>query len=154
SGSIIAFTTIVFGLFLYAADRWGRQSRCVEDMTIRHAFIIGMAQVIAIVPGTSRSGITMAAARMLGYDRENAARFSMVLSIPTIIAAGALTTVTLLSVEGATVPRDALAAAGLAFVAALLAIGGLMAWVRRASFTPFVIYRLVLGSVLLVALYA
>lgn len=154
SVGVIAATTTGFGILLYIADARGSQARTVADMSPGHAAIIGIAQAFALIPGTSRSGITMTAARMLGYDRESAARFSMLLSIPTILAAGGLATVqVLLAGEGETLGWDALIAAGLAFVAAFLTIGGLMAWVRRASLTPFVIYRLVLGGVLLFVLY-
>lgn len=155
SVGVIAATTIGFGILLYIADARGSQTRTVAQMNLTHAAIIGIAQAFALIPGTSRSGITMTAARMLGYDRESAARFSMLLSIPTILAAGGLATVqVMLAGEGETLGWDALIAAGLAFVAAFLTIGGLMAWVRRASLTPFVIYRLVLGGALLLVLYA
>lgn len=155
SVGVIAAATIGFGILLYIADARGGQTRTVAEMSPRHAAIIGVAQAFALIPGTSRSGITMTAARMLGYDRESAARFSMLLSIPTILAAGGLAAVqVILAGEGETLGWDALLAAGLAFVAAFLTIGGLMAWVRRASLTPFVIYRLLLGGVLLFVLYA
>lgn len=109
-----------------------------------------MAQALALVPGVSRSGITMTAALLLGQKRPEAARFSLLLSILTTAAAGTLGAVDLAQSQDAALQADAMIAGGLAFVSAFLAIAGLMAWLRRASLTPFVIYRLFLGAVLAV----
>lgn len=150
SGLLIATTTIVFGIVLWFADRGAeRYDRELDQMTLRDAIIIGLAQVLAILPGTSRSGITMTAGLFLRFSRTESARFSMLLSIPTIAAAGLLATLDLLESGDATLQADALWAAFLAFVAALCAIWGLMKWLQTSSFTPFVIYRLVLGAFLL-----
>lgn len=150
SGLLIATTTIVFGIVLWFADRDAeRHDRELDQMTLRDAIVIGLAQVLAILPGTSRSGITMTAALFLRFSRTESARFSMLLSIPTIAAAGLLATLDLLESGNATLQADALWAALLAFIAALGAIWGLMKWLRTSSFTPFVIYRLVLGAFLL-----
>ena len=102
-----------------------------------------------MIPGTSRAGITMTAARALGYERADAARFSMLLSMPTIFAAGSLIGYRLYRAGDMELGLDAAIAAGLAFITALCAIGLMMAWLRRASFTPFVIYRVALGGGLL-----
>ena len=118
-------------------------------MTLGHALFIGVAQVLALVPGTSRAGITMTAARALGYERTEAARFSMLLSMPTIIAAGALIAYKLYSAGDAALGAAAVAAAALAFASALGTLGLMMAWLRSASFTPFVVYRVALGGYLL-----
>ena len=125
----------------------------MEAMTWRHALLIGLAQCLALIPGTSRAGITMTAALFLGYQRAEAARFSLLLSIPTTAAAGCLIGLQLWKGGDLALQTDALLAAGFAFIAAWLAIGGMMAWLRRASFTPFVFYRLFLGVSLLVWLY-
>jgi undecaprenyl-diphosphatase len=116
--------------------------------------LIGLAQVFALIPGTSRSGITMTAARGFGFERREAARFSMLLSIPVIIAAGALQAVALYDSGDAALTASAAIGALLAFVTALGAIGFLMRWLANASFTPFVVYRVMLGVVLLVWAYA
>ena len=150
---IIAWATIIFGVLLYVADRVGMTLRRMEHMTWGAAMTIGFAQVLALIPGTSRSGITMTAARMLGFERADAARFSMLLSIPVILAAGLLAGIDLYQAGDANLTSAALVAGGLAFVAAYIAIWGLMAWLRRASFTPFVIYRLALGAGLLIWIY-
>lgn len=151
--SVIGWTTLIFGLVLYATDRYGLQFRRINRMGVGAALAIGMAQVLALVPGTSRSGITISAARMLGYDRREAARFSMLLSIPTIIAAGGLTAKDLLESGDLALQTDAVFALGLSFVTALIAIAAMMGWLRRATFTPFVIYRIALGLVLLAWAY-
>mgnify|MGYP006265890049 CR=1 FL=1 len=153
SVEIIAWTTISFGLLLYAADRWFPAARSMADLPYGDALIIGIAQVLALMPGTSRSGITMTAARFLGYTRPEAARFSLLLSIPTIAAAGLLLGYDLYRLENARLTRDALIAGVLAFFAALAAIALMMRWLRTASFTPFVIYRLILGFALLLYVY-
>jgi undecaprenyl-diphosphatase len=153
SEEVVAWTTIVFGVALWLADRYGGHLRKLGALTLPHALVVGLAQALALVPGTSRSGITMTAARMLGYERTDAARFSMLLSIPTIIAAGTLVTRDLIAAGDVVLGADAALAAILSFAAALIAIAALMRWLRTASFTPFVVYRLVLGVGLLVWLY-
>jgi undecaprenyl-diphosphatase len=150
---VIAWTTIGFGLLLWLADRMGMTVRRVEHMAGGEAFVIGLAQVLALVPGTSRSGITMTAARFLGYERAEAARFSLLMAIPAILAAGGLAGFELYESGDTKLGLDALIAGGFAFLAALLAIALLMGWVRRASFTPFVVYRLLLGILLLAGIY-
>jgi undecaprenyl-diphosphatase len=147
--NVIAWATLGFGLVLWITDKAGMTLRRVEHLGLSDAVIIGLAQVLALIPGTSRSGITMSAARMLGMERTDAARFSMLLSIPTIIGAGALTGYDLYRSGDARLTTDAIMAAGLSFVTALIAISILMAWLKRSSFTPFVIYRIILGVGLL-----
>lgn len=150
---VIATTTIVFGLLLGLADRRGPQPGAHgAALTLGIALIIGCAQVLALVPGTSRSGITITVALLLGLARPEAARFALLLAIPTTAAA------TLLGgweiAQGSegfeAQPMQALLAAALAMVSAYFAIAWLMRFVRRASFMPFVYYRLALG----VALFA
>jgi undecaprenyl-diphosphatase len=111
--------------------------------------MIGLAQVLALVPGTSRAGITMTAARALGISREDAARFSLLLSIPTITAAGALEGFVLYQQGNAALTGAAVTGMALSFVTALAAIALMMAWLRRATFRPFVVYRVILGVILL-----
>ncbi|MEQ8195310.1 MAG: undecaprenyl-diphosphate phosphatase [Rhodospirillales bacterium] len=150
---VIAWTTLGFGILLYIADKLGMTVRRIEHLRIGDAVIIGIAQVLALVPGTSRSGITMTAARIVGMERPDAARFSMLMSIPAILGAGTLKTLELIERGDAQLTSAALTAGGLAFVAALIAIAALMAWLKRASFTPFVIYRILLGGGLLALSY-
>ena len=151
--ALIAWTTLGFGLLLYAADRLGLRVRRVEHMTIGAALIIGCAQILALVPGTSRSGITMTAARFLGFERTEAARFSLLLSIPVIIGAGTLAGADLYRMGSVEMNTVTVLAILFSFVSALIAIAVMMRWLRRASFTPFVIYRICLGAGLLYWVY-
>lgn len=150
---LIMVTTAVFGALLWIADRRAdRAEGIIDGLSWRDAAMIGAAQALALVPGVSRSGITMTMALLLGQRRPEAARFSLLLSIPTTAAAGFLGAMDLFGTQDAALRTDALIAGGLAFVSALAAIAGLMAWLRRASFTPFVIYRLMLAGVLVAML--
>lgn len=155
--TVIAWTTLGFGLVLLAADRIGATTHRLDRMTAGQALVVGLAQVLSLVPGTSRAGITITAARLLGYERREAARFAMLLSIPTILAAGALAAYDIYRTSslgpGLGLGLDALIAALLAFLAALAAIAGMMRWLRRATFTPFVVYRILLGGGLLAWIY-
>ena len=153
SAEVIAWTTLIFGLLLYFADRVGLTVRRIEHITLVQAGVIGLSQVLALIPGTSRSGITMTAARIFGYERSEAARFSMLLSIPAILGAGTLAGIDLYILGDLELTMSALMAMGLAFVSALLAIAIMMAWLRRASFTPFVIYRILLAGALFWLIY-
>lgn len=149
---IVAWNAVIFGILLYVADVVGKRTKVMEDMTLSPALVIGVAQAMAIIPGTSRSGITMTAARFLGYERAEAARFSFLLGIPAIAAAGAFTALELIE-TGGKIPADALKAAGLTFFAALAAIALLMAIVKRYGFFMFMVYRLILAFVLFGLLY-
>nr|WP_221238366.1 undecaprenyl-diphosphate phosphatase [Roseospira visakhapatnamensis] len=150
---VIAWATLVFGLLLGIADRVGMTVRRVEHMRLLDALVLGLAQALALVPGTSRSGVTMTAARFLGFERPDAARFSMLMSIPTLTAAGVLLGLDLYRLDDWRITQEALVAGALALVSALVAMAGLMAWLRRAGFMPFVIYRVVLGLALLGIVY-
>ena len=147
--AVIAWTTIVFGIVLYIADRSTLTLRRIEHMTFTAGLLIGLAQILALIPGTSRSGITMTAARFHGFERVEAARFSLLLSIPAILGAGSLAGYDLYRSGNAVLGYTALVGAALAFGTALGAIVLMMGWLKRASFTPFVVYRVVLGSALL-----
>ncbi len=153
SVQVIGWTTLGFGLVLFVADRFFMTLRRIDQMTLGGAVAIGLAQVLALVPGTSRSGITMTAARILGFERRDAARFSMLMSIPAIAAAGVLKGAELYRSGDAQLTSDAAIVAVLSFGIAIAAIALLMAWLRRASFTPFVVYRIGLGVGLLVWVY-
>lgn len=150
---VIGWATLGFGLLLWVVDRAGMTVRRIEHLSYAGALFIGCSQILALIPGTSRSGITMTAARLLGFERAEAARFSMLLAIPAILAAGTLAGIDLYEAGDAQLTADAFIAAGLALVAALIAIVLMMGWLRRASFLPFVLYRIALGAGLLVWVY-
>ena len=145
---IVAWNAIIFGILMYLADRYGPSKYTMEEITLKSAMLIGVAQAIAIIPGTSRSGITMTAGRALGMTRPEAARFSFLLGLPAIAAAGVLVLSEAVA-EGQTISSEAWLAALLTFFAALAAIAFLMALVKRMSFVPFVVYRILLGIFLL-----
>ncbi len=146
---VIAWTTLGFGILLMITDQIGMTLRRIEHLGIGDVLVIGMAQTLALIPGTSRSGICMTAARVLGMERSDAARFSMLLSIPAIMGAGTLKGYDLWKSGDAALTSDAIVGAGMSFITALIAIALMMAWLRRATFTPFALYRVALGVVLL-----
>lgn len=152
--TVIGWTMLVFGIILWLADRYGTHAAGLGDMRLIDALLIGLAQVLALIPGTSRSGITMSMGRALGFKRDEAARFSLLLAIPTIAAAGLLATKEIIELGELSIGRDAIIGAILAGLSAWLAIWAMMGWLRRASFTPFVIYRVILGLILLAIAYS
>lgn len=149
SPRLIACTMSVFGVALYFADRYGPKKLTVGEMTFGRALFVGAAQVLAIVPGVSRSGITVTAARLAGVKREDAARFSMLLSIPTIGAAGGYGLLRFLS-DPSVAEEGRLVLFGMfvSFAGGLAAVWFLMNWVKKASFAVFAVYRILLGAVL------
>ena len=149
SVTVIGWTMLLFGILLYWADQRGGDGKRDADWTLRDAVSMGLWQAVALIPGTSRSGITITAGRLLGYDRESAARLAMLMSIPTILASGLLLAVDVAASADLDAARDGAIAAALAFVAALGALTLMMRLLRTVSFTPYVIYRVILGLALL-----
>lgn len=153
SVAVIGWTMLLFGLVLYWADRTGAEVKKAAQWTIRDAVTMGLWQALALIPGTSRSGITITAARHLGYARHDAAKLAMLMSIPTIAASGLMLGVEVIGTADTQAARDGAIAAALAFVSALLALSVMMRLLRSVSFTPYVIYRVVLGVILLIYAY-
>ncbi|MEL6567881.1 MAG: undecaprenyl-diphosphate phosphatase [Pseudomonadota bacterium] len=150
SPETIAMSTIVFAIALLLADYLGKRVRNQEDMLPRDAMLIGASQMLAFIPGTSRSGITMTAALALGFKRTEAARFAMLVGAPLIFAVGLRAVLGLATGEAAGASlNEGLIVAGLSFVSGYVSIWGLMALLERMSFLPFVIYRLLLGAAIL-----
>lgn len=145
---VIATTTLLFGVLMGVADRFGERVKVVGDMTLKSALLIGVAQAVALIPGTSRSGITMTAARFLGFQRVDAARFSFLLGMPAMAAAGLMGFIDILKSDDPGLLGHAATAAALSFVAGLCAIHFMMKWLTRFGLLPFVFYRLALGTVL------
>lgn len=150
---VIAWASIGFGVLLLLADRLGRRGRDEFALGWRGALAIGLAQALALIPGTSRSGITMTAALALGLDRVSAARFSFLLAIPVIALAGGLQLTELLTAEVRVAWGTLLTATALSAGSAWLCIHLFLAWISRIGMLPFVAYRIGLGLVLL-ALFA
>ncbi|WIY26891.1 undecaprenyl-diphosphate phosphatase [Parasedimentitalea psychrophila] len=154
SMTVIGWTMLGFGLVLYVADQKGRTGKTACDWGMKDALIMGLWQMLALIPGTSRSGITITGARQLGYNRTDSARISMLMSIPTIIASGLLLGSEMAVDANAAVIRDAALVALLSMLSALVALSLMMRLLRRVSFTPYVIYRVILGVVLLSIAYS
>lgn len=149
---VIAVTTILFGLLLWWADSQGKRQRSEHTIGWREVVVIGVAQAIALIPGTSRSGITMTAGLMMGLTRAAAARFSFLLSIPVILLAGGLNTLELAQAAGPVDWQSLILGSVLSALSAYLCITLFLKLLERIGMFPFVVYRMVLGAVLL-ALY-
>jgi len=147
---VIAATTILFGLLLYWFDIKGKRNRDEYSVNWRDALIIGLFQALAIMPGTSRSGITMTAGLMLGLTRRAASRFSFLLAIPTILMSGALVTLELVQSDLPVMWNELLLGAALSFVSAYLCIHFFLKAIEKIGMLPFVAYRLLLGFALLI----
>ncbi|MEM8725794.1 MAG: undecaprenyl-diphosphate phosphatase [Pseudomonadota bacterium] len=145
---LIAVNLIVYGILLGIADHFGRDHKNFEDMSWRDGLLVGLAQALAIIPGTSRSGVTMTAARALGYSRVESARFSFLLSIPAVAGAGVLIVPEIFD-AGAELATEALIAGVLTFISAFLTMAFLMNFLKRASMLVFVLYRVAMGVALL-----
>lgn len=153
SAKLIGWTISCYAILLYIADKFGHSTRTVSDLSIKDALIIGCAQCLALIPGTSRSGITITAGRFLGIQRREAAKFSMLLSIPTIAGAGLLVALELMESGNIADISMALRGVSYSFIASLGAIYLMMTWLKKWTFAPFVIYRLLLGGWLLLDAY-
>lgn len=150
SAEVIAYSTLLFGILLLISDRMASEHKDILHMTLMAAVIIGLFQALALIPGTSRSGITITAALFLGFQRDSAARFSFLISIPLILSAGSLKTFELVElgsqVDWMTIGLGAVLSA----LSAYLCIYFFLALINRIGMTPFVIYRFILAAVLLV----
>ncbi|WP_271271363.1 undecaprenyl-diphosphate phosphatase [Aliamphritea hakodatensis] len=151
---VIAGTTLIFGGLLWWADRNRTEQRQLTDITLKDALYIGFSQAIALIPGTSRSGITMTTGLMLGFDRQSAARFSFLLSIPVILGAGVFKGMDLMATGTADQWEMILAGTVLAAISALSCIHLFLKWLDRIGMGPFVIYRMLLGVTLLAVYFA
>ena len=151
--SVMAWMTLIFGVVLWVADKYFTGTKSLEKMGMKDAILIGLAQALALVPGTSRSGITMTAALFLGYSRKEAAHFSLLLAIIAISGAGLLTGIDLVQSGDLVLGADVLVAILFTFAASYVAIMLMMKWLENRSFTPFAIYRVILGLVLLGLIY-
>ena len=147
---VIAAASILFGLLLWYADLRGTRERTLESMSVTDAIMIGLLQALAIIPGTSRSGITITAALLLGFNRTDASRFSFLLAIPAIFLSGVLVGYKLFIMETPVNWSAMLLGAALSFVFAWLAIHYFLKLIEKTGMLPYVIYRIILGGLLLV----
>lgn len=145
----IAMNGIIWALIMFVADSWGKKTRGISDLTLVHSFMIGVAQSFAFLPGSSRSGTCMSMARALGFDRVAATRYAFLLSIPAVLGA-----IVLVFGEafynGLQTPVQTLVMAMLlSFIFGIIAIHYMLKYVTRHTFTLFILYRLVLGGLIL-----
>ena len=146
--SVIVYTLSGYGILMAVADRFGKSERIVADMRIRDAFMIGCAQALALVPGTSRSGVTITAARFMGFKRQDAARFSFLLSAPVILLATLYKGFELVTGEAPVPWGDLAIGASVSAIVAYLSIEFFMRFVSRIGLAPFAIYRLALAALI------
>ncbi len=152
---LIASVMIIFGVILGIADKYGKSERSLEQLSTKHGVLYGAAQALALVPGVSRSGATIAMGRFLGYSREAALRYSFLLALPAVFGSGFYQLKDAFSSDAApnvfSIPETFVATA-VAFGVGYILIAWLLKFVSTKSFMPFIIYRIVLGSALLVLL--
>ena len=146
---VVGITLIAFGLLIGLLDRWGGTLARLLDMTPARALVIGLAQAVALIPGVSRSGITIAAGRGLGFDRPSAARFSFLMSAPVIFGAGILRFSDALSSDETVSWGPMIVGSIIAAVVGALVIRWLLAYLERGTLMPFVWYRIGLGTLVL-----
>ena len=149
---VVSFTLIVFGIVLALADRFGKQTREIENLTTKHGLLFGLGQALAVIPGVSRSGGTISVGLALGYTRRAAARYSFLLAIPAVLASGLYQ----FAKTYQDLPAEDLAATALgtvvSFVVGYAVIVGLLRYLNRGSFMPFVVWRILLGVAVLLGL--
>jgi undecaprenyl-diphosphatase len=152
---LIASVMIIFGLILGYADKVGKSERTLDQLNSKHGILYGAAQALALVPGVSRSGATIAMGRLLGYTREAALRYSFLLALPAVFGSGLYELKDAFSSDAApnvfSIP-ETLVATGVAFVIGYIVIAWLLKFVSTKSFRPFIIYRVALGSLILILL--
>ena len=146
----MAISSIIFAAILFVSDHYKIKISEWKNMNYFHAFIIGLFQILAFIPGASRAGVTITGARFLGFNRSSAAIFSMLLSIPIILASLVLTSIDSFSTSFNNIDiTQSIFAATVAFITALLSINLMMQLIQKSTFNIFIIYRVMLGFVLL-----
>ncbi len=151
---LIATSLIVFGVILGLADKYGKNVRTLDQLSTRHGILYGAAQALALMPGVSRSGATIAMGRFLGYTRESALRYSFLLAMPAVFGSGLYQLQGALSTDGDNVfsLAETAIATGIAFAVGYLVIAWLLKFVSTKSFMPFIVYRIALGTLILILL--
>ena len=142
---VIGWMSLIFGSLMYAADKWGRYAYTLDHMTYKRAFLIGCAQAFSILPGASRSGTTLSMARLLGFLREPAFRFSFLLSIPITLGLVLMSALDAYKSGAHFLTSETLWLGGLSFVIGYFSLTLVMGWISRLSLAPFALYRIFLG---------
>lgn len=151
---VIAFTLIIFGIVLGVADRIGKRTRSIEQLTTKHGILFGLGQALAVIPGVSRSGGTISVGLLLGYSRQAAARYSFLLAIPAVIASGLFEFFSSYKQLEQSMIVATVVATLVSFAVGFSVIVGLLRYLNRGSFMPFVIWRVGVGLALIVMLSA
>jgi len=147
--SLIGWSVMIFGVILYLCDHFGKKILTMENLSFKHSIIAGIAQAIAIIPGVSRSGIVISAARMMGYTPENAAKIALLMSVPTIIMSSAASMILIIQHGNFELSLIFIIAIILSFISSFITLAILMRFVRKFSMTPFVFYRIITGALLI-----
>ena len=150
---VIGWTTLIFGILLGIADRNLKVIKYFKSLNLKDALVIGIAQTLAIIPGTSRSGIVITAGLYMGFSRFDASKYSLLLSIPVIIAATTLESINLFIEKGFFFNNEMIMGIILSFCVALITIRLFMKWINKASLKIFVAYRIMLGILILIYAY-
>ena len=150
---VIGWTTLIFGILLGIADRNLKITKYFQSLSLKDALVIGIAQTLAIIPGASRSGIVITAGLCMGFSRYDASKYSLLLSIPVIIAATTLESINLFIEKGFFFNNEMIIGIILSFCIALITITLFMKWINKASLKIFVAYRIVLGILILIYAY-
>ena len=150
SAELIASASIFFGLLLFWADKTGVRMKTFSQLKLDNVLVIGLAQALSLIPGTSRSGITMTAALMMGFDRKAAARFSFLLAIPTILMAGGYQALRYFTGESMTDWGAFLIVALVSCISAYIAIHVFLKFIESTGMLPYVIYRILLGLLIFI----
>ena len=150
---VMAWMTLIFGVVLWFADKFDTDKN-LKNIQMKDSLLIGLSQILALIPGVSRSGITMTSARFLGFSRTEAARFSLLLSIIAISGAGSLGGLEIIKEGNVSLGLEILTAILLSFLSGWIAIHLMMKWLAKSTFKPFAIYRVILGILLLSLIYS
>ncbi len=148
---LVATTLIVFGIILGLADRYGSKIKSIDRLRLPDALVFGLGQALALIPGVSRSGATITTGLLLGYDRVAATRYAFLLAIPAVLGSGFYEATKISEQQNAAWGQTILATV-IAFFVGLGVIAWLLRWLTTRTYTPFVIYRVALGTVVLVLL--
>ena len=151
---VIGWTTLIFGILLGIVDKNPKVIRKLTDIKLKDSIIIGLAQTLALIPGVSRSGIVMTSGLYMGFKRYEASKYSLLLSIPVIIAATSLESISLYMEKGFFLNNDMIIGVTVSFVTAFLTVTLFMQWINKASLKIFVIYRVILGIMILIFSYS
>ncbi len=151
---LIAINLIIFGIILGLVDRLARSDRELDQLTVKHGIVYGFAQAMALLPGVSRSGGTITAGRLLGYSREAATRYAFLLAIPAVFGSGIYKLKDIGDADGGTGWGPTIAATIVAFIVGFAVIAWLMRYLKTRSYTPFVVYRIALGVLVIVLVSA